>query len=242
MELFVFDTQEEGGEYAARRLCRLVTEKPDALLCLAAGHSSLPVFSALIKAAGDGSADFSRVRFVGMDEWLGVPPENEGSCSNFLHRSLFKPLGVSEDRICLFDALASDPERECARMSAFVKEAGGLDFVLLGVGMNGHLALNEPHAGLEAAARRVKLDEETVRVSEKYFRDGGHAPEYGITLGVPELLGAREVWLTVFGEHKRETSRRLLDPATDPDDFPAASALKLDRTVLVFDRAAYPGE
>ncbi|MFR3290609.1 MAG: 6-phosphogluconolactonase [Lachnospiraceae bacterium] len=108
--------------------------------------------------------------------------------------------------------------------------------------MNGHLALNEPHAGLDIPARRVKLDADTVRVSEKYFSDGGHAPEYGITLGVPELLGAREVWITIFGEHKRETSRRLLDPETRAEDFPAAAALSLERAVLVFDRAAYPAE
>ena len=133
--------------------------------------------------------------------------------------------------------MTSEPERECERMSSFVRRAGGLDFVLLGVGMNGHLALNEPHAGLDIPARRVKLDAETVRVSEKYFSDGGHAPEYGITLGVPELLGAREVWITIFGEHKRETSRRLLDPETRAEDFPAAAALSLERAVLVFDRA-----
>lgn len=200
---------------------------------------ALDVVMALPK---EGEADFSKARFVGMDEWLGVPPENEGSCENFLRRSLFGPLGVSEDQICLFDAMTSEPERECERMSSFVRQAGGLDFVLLGVGMNGHLALNEPHAGLDIPARRVKLDAETVRVSEKYFSDGGHAPEYGITLGVPELLGAREVWLTIFGEHKRETSRRLLDPETRAEDFPAAAALSLERAVLVFDRAAYPAE
>ncbi|MEE0698207.1 MAG: hypothetical protein U0M53_08120, partial [Oscillospiraceae bacterium] len=111
MKFFIFDTQEEGGACAARRICQLVSEKPDAMLCLAAGHSSLPVFSALVAASKEGEADFSKARFVGMDEWLGVPPENEGSCANFLRRSLFGPLGVSEDQICLFDAMTSEPER-----------------------------------------------------------------------------------------------------------------------------------
>ncbi len=194
MKRIVADTAAQGAAITAQAILALLRQKPDALLCLAAGHSSLPVFDQLL-AAKDSGADFSRARFVGLDEWLGVSPGNTGSCYSFLHRSLFALLGIGQQNICLFDALCTDPQTECTRIEKQIENWGGIDFMLLGLGLNGHLGLNEPGDRFENGAHVAPLSKTTLEVAPKYF--AGELPPltHGITLGIRNILAARSIHL-----------------------------------------------
>ena len=239
MEQKQFSTPEAAAAWIAARVCTVLRRRPDALLCLAAGHTSLPVFAALAAAQARGEADFARARFVGMDEWLGIDPQNYGSCRSFLQRGLLDPLAIAPQQVCLFDSLCADPAAECARVDAFIERCGGIDWLLLGMGMNGHLALNEPGSAPDARARAVPLSATTLQVAPKYF-DGGMPPlTQGITLGPAELLAAREICLAVFGAHKRAAVRRLLSGPMGPD-FPASLVRRCPQAVLALDDAANP--
>lgn len=110
MKKLVFDTAELAADHAADTVAALLAQKPDAVLCLAAGHTSLPVFEAFLRRG----LDFSHARFVGLDEWVGVGPEVEGSCASFLERNFFSKANVRRENIHLFNALARDLDAECA--------------------------------------------------------------------------------------------------------------------------------
>lgn len=237
MEQLILDSSEHGAREVVSRISAVLRAKPDALLCLAAGHSSLPVFTLLLDAQKSGALDVSRAYFVGLDEWLGVPPSCEGACCNFLRRSLFTPLGLREEQLCLFDSLCASAQAECERVERFIAQRGGMDFLLLGIGMNGHLALNEPGESFSARAHAVALSDTTRNVAPKYFGEGIPVPEQGITLGLANLTEAKQICLTIFGEHKQGVAKRLLEGPVD-EDFPASVLRRCENALIVLDAPA----
>lgn len=233
MKKLVFDTAELAAGHAADTVAALLAQKPDAVLCLAAGHTSLPVFEAFLRRG----LDFSRARFVGLDEWVGVGPEVEGSSASFLERNFFSKANVRRENIRLFNALAQDLTAECAAVERQIADWGGIDYLLLGMGMNGHLALNEPGDSFEHTAHVAELSETTKTVAPKYFAADMPPLRQGITLGVADFLRARRVQLTVFGAAKAPMVARLLElgPTTD---LPATALHLLPEAELLLDAAA----
>ncbi|MEM1483497.1 glucosamine-6-phosphate deaminase [Oscillospiraceae bacterium PP1C4] len=238
MKQFVFENDVLGADFVADEIVKIITAKPTALLCLAAGHSSLPVFERLIDATKKGSADFSHVRFVGLDEWLDVDSDCEGACGSFLTRSLFTPIGIGHHQICLFNPRTPDTAAECARVETYIAQCGGIDYILLGMGMNGHLALNEPGDSFENGAHEVKLSQTTKEIAPKYFPAGIPPLERGITLGIKNILAAKVLHLTIFGAHKKGVVQQLMNNPVS-EDFPASVLKNCDHAVVVFDKAAF---
>src|SRR5690349_6462004 len=161
MTLEVFKDHETLSLAAADEIIGQVRSKPSSVLCLAAGDTPRVAYRMVGEIAKREGVDFSKCTFVGLDEWIGIPPDNEGSCAFFLRRNLFEPLGISSSRIHLFNALSPDPLSECKRMDNSVKEKGGIDLALVGVGMNGHIGFNEPGVREDLYSHVVDLDETT---------------------------------------------------------------------------------
>lgn len=236
MEIRIFDTENLAAGYVADTVEALLREKPEAVLCLAAGHTSLPVFDELAQRA----LDFSLTHIIGLDDWLGVGPDTDGSCAAFLRRNFFSRVNLRTENIRLFNALTQDPEAECAAMERQIADWGGLDYLLLGMGMNGHLALNEPGDSFARRAHVTSLSDTTRQVAPKYFPAGMPAITQGITLGIADFMEARCVHLAVFGSHKAPMVARLL--AEDPSEELPATALKtLLQAQLLLDHAALDG-
>lgn len=233
----VFPTDQELGDAAAQEIAGVVRHKPDALVCLAAGHSSLCVFDRLIAMQNSGEADFSKMRVVGLDEWSGMAREHDGSCAGFLWKNLFSHLPLREENVVLFNGMYVDGAAECARIESYIRECGGIDYLLLGIGMNGHLALNEPGTDFQVGAHVTEISETTKTVGQKYFQKPT-ALSGGITLGIRNILAARRIVLVINGERKQEVTSELFHTAVNPR-FPA-SALKLvpEAEVLVDQAAA----
>jgi glucosamine-6-phosphate isomerase len=199
---------------AADLICKQLEEKPDSLICIAAGHSSLPLCEELITRYKNGQADFSKAYFIAMDEWLHMNKTISGSCGDFLVKHFLSHVNFPEDHIRLFDGLAEDTAAECASVKAEIEKHGGFDVMILGMGMNGHLALNDPGTPFDSTVRVSEIDEVTKSVGTKYFTD---APSLtgGITIGLKEICASKNIILIVFGEHKQEIIKKLLEsPAT----------------------------
>lgn len=233
MKKLVFETAELAADHAAETVAALLAQKPNAVLCLAAGHTSLPVFEAFFRHG----LDFSRARFVGLDEWVGVAPGVEGSCASFLEKNFFSRTNVRRENIRLFNALARDLAAECAAMERQLEAWGGIDYLLLGMGMNGHLALNEPGDAFERTAHVAELSDTTKTVAPKYFPADMPPLRQGITLGVADFLRARRVQLAVFGAAKAPVAARLIKLAPTTD-LPATALHLLPDAELLLDAAA----
>lgn len=220
MPLRVFPDATELARHTAQHIASLLQTKPDALLCLASGETPIPTFHALVELAQTGHANVNECTFVGLDEWVGFGPTDAGSCGYYLYRDLFGPLKLRPEQIHYFNAKAADLPAECQKIDAVIRERGGLDLLLVGIGMNGHIALNEPGTPFTNYCHVVDLAETTKEVGQKYF-DTPTELSRGITLGLQHLTEANEVILMATGHRKAEVIRRAMEgPITE--DFPAS--------------------
>ncbi|AQG80115.1 6-phosphogluconolactonase [Spirosoma montaniterrae] len=215
MTLQTFPTHDELSQRAAEHMAALLTQKPDALLCVASGDTPIETYRRFVKLAQAGQVDVSRCQFVGLDEWVGFGPDDLGSCSYYIFRDLFRPLGLRPDQMHVFDAKADDLLDECAKIDAVIDRHGGLDLLLVGMGMNGHIALNEPGTPFTNGCHVSELAESTITVGQKYF-DKPTELSRGITLGLRHLTQARDVLLMVSGAKKAPVLRdALTGPVTE---------------------------
>ena len=208
------------SDHTARHIASLLRQKPNATLCLASGDTPIGTFRRLTELAQAQEADLSQCTFIGLDEWVGFGPTDEGSCGYSLYRDLFTPLAIRPDQIHYFDAKAHDLPAECMRMDAIIAERGGLNMILVGIGLNGHIALNEPGTPFHRYAFVSDLTETTTQVAQKYFTQPT-VLERGITLGLQHLMDAKEVILLASGPRKAAPIRdALTGPVTE--QFPAS--------------------
>lgn len=237
MKLQISETVEQQAEEMARLVAEYVAEHPNALLCLAAGETPTATYAEMTRMQRSGEADFRSCRLIGLDEWVGVAADQPGGCRKYIYDEAIRPLELREENIFFFDACAEDLEEECRKADRFLEENGPIDISLMGVGMNGHIALNEPGCSFAAAAHTMELDPVTVRVAGKYF-DGPAPVRRGITLGLGQILASRLLIVIANGERKREIMRQAAcGPVTN--QVPASSMQNHGNCLLSLDRAAY---
>lgn len=215
MNLRVFPDYHTLSQHAADYIAHTVRQTPDAVLCLASGDTPTETFRQLARMVQAGDLDLSGCRFVGLDEWVGFGPDDEGSCGYYLYRDLFTPARIRPEQITYFNAKAADLLAECRRIDHFLADAGGLDLLLVGIGLNGHIALNEPGTSFTLRSHVSDLAETTVAVGQKYFSQKTPLT-LGITLGLQHLTEAKEVILMASGARKAAIVREALyGPVTE---------------------------
>ena len=185
---------------AALAIAGFIRTNPDALLCLAAGDTPLGTFRELIRLQSEGSVDLSSVYYAGLDEWVGLGPDDTGSCRQVMRDNFYAPARIPMDRIHVFDGL-DDPAAQYAAMNAWLRARGAIGLALLGIGMNGHVGFNEPGTPEAEGALVISLDEVTKKISEKYF-DKKQPVTKGITIGLTTLMKARQTLIIASGENK----------------------------------------
>ena len=228
---------EEMSRYCGELVKKCVEEKPDSLLCFPAGSTAVRTFEIIREMQEKKEVDFSRAKFVALDEWLDLNNEAETeNCTHFMKRNLYDFLNISADRLVLFDVHAGDLEAECKRVDSFIFENGGIDLMLLGLGMNGHLGLNEPGGSFQDYAKVVELSDTTKTVGQKYF-SGPVFLSRGITLGIRHMYETKKVVLQVSGEHKQNIIEKLYHSEVT-QELPASVFKELPGGLIVLDEAA----
>jgi len=194
-------TYELMSRQAARDLLALLKDKTKPLICTASGHSPAGMYRELVKEIKQQGTDISSWKFVGLDEWAGMNDQDPGSCSYDLQELLFKPLGLRKEQLCLFDGRAADRPAECRRVEDFLQAAGGIEVAILGIGLNGHLGMNEPGTAPSLRTHVSDIHPLTQQTGQKYFSTPQDLSQ-GLTLGLANLLEARHVYLLANGAHK----------------------------------------
>lgn len=207
MEWHVADGSAAVGVAASRHVISIIRKKPDALISVATGSSPTGLYEELAARFRVEPALFDRVRWIQLDEWLELRRDDPGTCETCLRRYLIEPLRVPPERFCGWRSDASDPEGECDRMARWLGANGPIDLQILGLGLNGHVGLNEPASGLVSGPHVAVLSEASSRhpmLTECEIR-----PTRGMTLGMRDILESREILLLVSGEHKATQLRRF---------------------------------
>lgn len=231
----ICENYEAMSKKSAELVAEVVQENPDALLCLPAGHTAIRTFELLIQMQNENKVDFSSASFVQLDEWLDLPEGTE-NCASFLNKHFFEQLQVGPSRITFFDANAQDLEAECKRIDNLIASFGGIDCLLLGIGLNGHVGLNEPGENFDSYTKVVNLDVTTTVVGKKYFKEDVYLKR-GITLGMRHVFEAKRIILQAGKREKAEIIAKTY--ATLPQlSIPATAMFLVKNSYVVLDEDA----
>jgi len=197
----------------SKRASSLVREEventPGLLLCAATGSSPEGLYKEMIAAAGTQKELFNQLRIIKLDEWGGIQENHPVTCEYFLRSKLLEPLGIPKERYISFASNPEDPDVECKRIRAELKREGPIDLCILGLGRNGHLALNEPAAKLDPFSHVAALSEESLQ--HPMIASLEQKPSYGLTLGIKEILDSRKIIMLVSGPGKKKIAEKFLE-------------------------------
>jgi len=215
MEIKIYNTYEQLSSEVADYTIQLMSAYDKPLFCPASGDTPAGLYRALAERCQDKKCNVASWNFVGLDEWVGLNGTDGGSCRYSIDEELFHPLGISEDSICFFDGRSADLPKECAYTEQFIRDRSGIDVAILGLGMNGHIAMNEPGCPIDGRTQIVALHPVTKQVGQKYFNEP-KVLEEGITLGMGTLLESTHIILMVSGKHKASIVKDMLEePVTN---------------------------
>ncbi len=198
-----FDRREDVTAAAAGAICALLAGKPEAVIGLATGRTQEPLFAELLRRHRRGEVSFRQARFFHLDEYWRLPASSPQSMSHTL-RSLF--VGATDlppEQFTCVNGMAPDPAAEAARYEAAIRQAGGIDLQLLGMGTNGHIGFNEPGSPHDSRMRLVTLTDETRHQNRDFFPPDAVVPEQALTMGIATILEAKSILVLVTGASKR---------------------------------------
>jgi len=236
MRLVVFPDTQSAGRAAAREAAGLLRSKADVNLGFATGHTMIPVYGELVRLHEEAGLSFKRARTFNLDEYVGLGRGDSDSYYEYMMHRFVEQTDLSEDWFFIPDGKAPDPEAECERYERLIKECGGIDLQLLGLGRNGHIGFNEPGSSPESRTRVVALAEKTREVNETDFRKA-EPPRHAITMGLATILEARRIVMVVTGWEKAEILKAVL--TTPPtSEVPATYLHDHPEVTLIADREA----
>ena len=236
MEIKVFDSAVEASQYVAGQILDLVTASLSVNLGLATGRTMDSIYHHLVKKAVLVKTDFSKVKAFVVDEYIGLGPDSEYSFESYLNLHLFNQLNFRKENIFIPRTHLDDIDGACLTYEEEIEQVGGIDFQLLGVGMNGHIGLNEPGSSLDSRSRVVALTSKTIQSNKSLF-SGSDVPKTAVTMGIGTILDSKACCMVATGETKAEIVQRLVNG--DISSKLPASAIKMHKnSVLVLDKKA----
>ena len=211
--------------------------KPDCVLGLATGSTPVGAYRQLVEWYKKGDLSFAETRSVNLDEYLGLSPHHEQSYRYFMQTNLFDHIDIKPENTNVPDGLTFDPEAECARYNRVIRDLGGIDLQLLGLGHNGHIGFNEPDHAFELETHVVDLSESTIEANKRFFASEDQVPRRALTMGVKTIMQARKILVAVSGEDKADIVLRAFAGPVEPS-VPASILQMHPDVTLVGDRAA----
>ena len=227
------------AEYVIKRINEFnPTPEHRFVLGLPTGSSPIGMYKELVKACKEGRVSFKNVVTFNMDEYCGLPESHPESYHSFMANNLFNHIDCPKENIHILNGNAENLDEECARYEELIRQAGGVDLFLGGIGPDGHIAFNEPCSSLSSRTRIKTLTSDTIIANSRFFdNDVNKVPKNALTVGVGTVLDAREVLILVNGHNK---ARALQDAVEGPvTQMWTISALQLHKHgIIVCDEAA----
>ncbi len=237
MEVIIKENYEELSKFAAQFITDQINNKPDTVLGLATGSTPLGTYKELINLHKENKVDFSQVASFNLDEYVGLPKEHSQSYYYFMNENFFKHINIKPENWYLPDGMAKDIPQSCEEYEKKIKEYGGIDIQILGIGGNGHIAFNEPGSSLASRTRVKTLDEKTISDNSRFFDSIDEVPRYAITMGIGTIMEAKIIILLANGENKADAIVKTAEgPITSM--VPASIVQLHPRATIIVDKAA----
>jgi len=227
VEIIILATEKAVYAEASSRIVERIRNKPNVVLGLATGRTMLGIYKNLIADFNRGLVDFSAVKTINLDEYLGLSQDDPLSFHSYMDHNFFKHVNVNPHNILIPDPLPENVKKECEAYEEAIKKWGGIDAQLLGIGRDGHIGFNEPSSSLQARTRVKTLTDETLK--DNFGNTEG--PRFAITMGIGTILDSKEIILVSVGAEKAKAVSQMVEgPVTASCP---ASALQLHPKVKV---------
>lgn len=237
MQVVIRPTHQDAAELTARFIAHAIRNKPKIVLGLATGRTMESVYRRLVRMHKEENLDFSLVETFNLDEYIGLPPEHPQSYRHYMTRHLFSHVNIDRRNTHLPRGNAPDIDLECRRYEAAIRECGGIDLQLLGIGRSGHIGFNEPLSAMFSRTRAKALTPETIAQNSPLFDHPEEMPRRAITMGVGTILESKECILLATGDEKAEVIAKAVEGPVS--SMISASALQLHPCChVVVDEAA----
>ena len=237
-EVIIVPDQQAAGELAADTIFTLLARKDDAVLGLATGSTPLTTYTALAARVRSAGVDLSRVRGFALDEYVGLPVTHPQSYRAVITREVVEPLGLDPARVQVPDGDPSRIPHAGDAYEAAIRDAGGIDLQILGIGRTGHIGFNEPGSSLAGLTRVKTLTEQTRADNARFFSSPDDVPVHCITQGIGTILRAGHLLLLAFGDEKAAAVAAAVEGPVSASSPGSAIQLHPHATVIVDEAAA----
>lgn len=215
MRIILSDSTEEAVNTVAMMVLERVSSRPNSVIGLATGRTMEPVYAQWARLAEEQEVNHQKCFFFMLDEYLGLPKDHPSSFRAYIEKRVLRPLHLRPDQFA-FHPVHSVPATDAAiHYESSLREAGGIDLQLLGIGGNGHVGFNEPGSSKASRTRRVKLTEETRTANRRDFPNGD-VPREALSMGIQTILEARQLIMLATGKSKADAIKYLLNHHDDP--------------------------
>jgi glucosamine-6-phosphate deaminase len=219
----IFEDHDALATAVAARMAKVIRSKQEAgeatVLGLATGSTPVGVYRELIRRHREEGLSFRDVVTFNLDEYYPMEPESIHSYHQFMWEHLFRHVDIDPSAVHIprGDLPRDELAAWCEGYEEAIREAGGIDFQLLGIGKTGHIGFNEPGSGARSRTRLVTLDSVTRRDAAADYFGEVYVPREAVTMGIATILGAREIAILATGEHKADIVRRAVEGEIDTE-------------------------
>lgn len=237
MRLIIVNDYNEMSWKAASLIGSQIILKPDSVLGLATGDTPIGMYKELIKLYNKKELDFEDVKSFNLDEYCGIEKNNSQSYYYFMMNNFFKYINIPMENVNIPNGSAANIEEECLRYEKAIKEVGGIDIQVLGIGANGHIGFNEPNVNFEAETHLVTLDKMTIESNSRFFGNEKEVPTNAISMGIKTIMHSKKIVLLASGISKAEIINKAINGKINPEVPASILQLHQDVTVII-DKAA----
>ena len=237
MKVIKVKNYEELSRTAATIIAGVILSKPDCILGLATGSSPVGTYDQLAAMYEEGILDFSHVKSVNLDEYVGLDGSNDQSYRYFMNKNLFSRVNIDIKNTYVPDGTNPDTEACCEAYNTLLKNIGAADLQLLGMGHNGHIGFNEPGEAFETETHCVDLTASTIDANKRFFEKEEDVPRQAYTMGIQTIMQAKKVLLVASGADKADALAKTIEGPVTPE-VPASILQFHPDVTIVADEAA----
>ena len=238
MKKIVCDNYEDVCGSAADIFTHQLKIKPESVLGLATGSTPIGLYEELVKRFKSGEIDFSKAVSFNLDEYYPIDPAHPQSYDHFMRKHLFD--GINIRKFSIPNGAAADAVAECKRYESELSDTYGIDLMLLGIGVNGHIGFNEPAVSYMTETHQVDLTKSSIDANSRFFKSGEHQPTKALTMGLGQIFRSKKILLLITGTAKAEIAKKLFDGQIHTD-VPACLLLLHPDVTVILDKAANGG-
>ncbi len=237
MEIIIKDTPEKVADEILKKLKKIVQKKRHPVIGLPTGNTPKIIYKKMAEAHEKGEVDFSETIIFALDEYIGISTDHPKSTKTYFKENLLNKIDIPEKNLFFINGIPDDIKAECRRIEEAIRDVGGIDFQLLGVGRDGHIGFNEPGSSLRSRTRVKPLTFSTIKYLSKFFGSEKETPRFCITMGIGTIMDAKEVAVVAFGDEKKEAVKKCVEgPVTSA--FPASIIQMHPKAMVYLDEKA----